>query len=892
MSSKKPASEEPVTIDPVCGMTVEPGREAARSVYAGKTYLFCSTACKQKFDADPQTYLRPKEEAQKSADHPTKTAPTLNATQHLTFTVLGMTCASCVKKIEETVGAMEGVLRAEVNFASETLSVDFIPPKTTLQDIIATIESLGYQVPVGKMDLPVGGMTCASCVKAIEDALSALPGVVEASANFASERVTVSILSGTVGIEEITKAIEGAGYTLLSTKVGGEAEDEEQALRKRIYHTLRRRFLVSSVLTIPILLLTFSKFLPVLSNIPRTPISYLLFALTAPVLFYCGLQFFVGAWAKLKRAGADMNTLVAVGTASAFLYSTIATFYPAFFTAIGQSPALYFDTTAVIITLILLGRLLEARAKGKATEAIKKLAGLAARTARVLRGDKEVEVAVEDVLVGDVIIVRPGEKVPVDGVIVEGYSAVDQSMLTGEPLPVEKKVGDEIIGATINKTGTFRFRATKVGRETALAQIIKLVAEAQGSKAPVQRLVDRIAAFFVPLVIASAIITLMVWLIAGPSPSLTYALVNFVAVLIIACPCALGLATPTAIIVGTGRGAQFGILIKDAQALERCASLDTVVMDKTGTLTRGEPIISDMVPAEGEDETSVLTLAAALEHGSEHPLGEAVMRRTEKQGLDFPTADNFSALEGMGVRGEVEGRTCHLGNARLMASLGIDIAPLKATAEKLHNEGKTVFYLASGEKLVGLLSASDTLKESASPTVARLKEMGMEVIMLTGDNPRSAGAVASKLGIGRVLAEVLPADKAQVIADLQGEGRVVAMVGDGINDAIALAQADVGIALGSGTDIAREASEITIVGDNLGGVPNAVALSRRTMATIKGNLFWAFIYNIIGIPIAAGLLYPFTGLLLNPMIAAGAMAASSVFVVTNSLRLRRFKGVR
>ena len=882
-----------VTTDPVCGMTVEPGKEAGRSTYHGKTYLFCSLGCKQKFDTDPDTYLRPAKGRQIASSEMMPSAgevPFSSASQHLSFTVLGMDCASCVQRIEKTVSAMPGVVQALANLSSETLTVEFLPKQVALSKIVSTVESLGYQVPLTRLDLPVGGMTCASCVKTIEETLLRLPGVVEANANFASERVSVGFLAGTVEVGEIRKAIVGAGYTVLSTATGGETEVDVDAARRKTYLALLRRFLVSLILTIPIFLLSLSSMLPILRGMAMEPLPYLLFALTLPVLIYSGMPFFRGAWGQLRHFRADMNTLVAVGTSSAFLYSAVATFYPVFFSAIGQAGDLYYDSTAVIITLILLGRLLEARAKGKAGEALKKLAGLSAKTARVWRGGSELEIAVDQVLAGDIVVVRPGEKIPVDGVVVEGYSAVDESMLTGEPMPAEKKAGDNVFGATINKSGTFRFQATKVGKETALAQIIKLVAEAQGSKAPVQRLVDRIAAIFVPVVIGIAVLTLLIWLIFGPAPSLSRALVNFVAVLIIACPCALGLATPTAIIVGTGRGAQLGILIKDASALEQSAELKTIVLDKTGTLTKGEPVISDIVPVVGEDERSVLALAAALEYGSEHPLGEAVLRRAEEEKVKYPKAFDFSVLEGLGVKAKVDGELCHLGNDRLMASLGIDTSPLAEHANSFYAQGKTVVYLVRGKKLVGALAGSDTPKESSAGAVAKLKAMGLQVLMLTGDNPRSAQAIASQLGIERAIAEVLPADKAKEIANLQKGGFRVAMVGDGINDAPALAQADVGIAMGSGTDIAREASGITILGDDLRAVPNAIALSRRTMATIKGNLFWAFIYNIIGIPIAAGLLYPFFGILLNPMIAAGAMAISSVFVVTNSLRLRGFKG--
>jgi Cu+-exporting ATPase len=616
---------------------------------------------------------------------------------------------------------------------------------------------------------------------------------------------------------------------------------------------------------------------------------FLQFLLATPVQFWAGWQFYVGFWKAAKHKTSDMNTLIAVGTSAAYLYSLIVTFVPHWIMVKGLKMDVYFDTSAAIIVLILLGRFLEARAKGKTSEAIKKLIGLQPKIARVIRNENEVDIQVEEVVVRDIVIVRPGEKIPVDGVVKEGYSSVDESMVTGESLPVEKKMGDSVIGATINKTGTFKFEATKVGKDTVLSQIVRLVQEAQGSKPPIARMVDVIASYFVPVVISIAIITFMVWYFFGPHPALTYAFLNFVAVLIIACPCALGLATPTSIMVGTGKGAENGILIRGAEALETAHQLSTIVLDKTGTLTKGEPSVTDIIESEKFAKREILTLAASAEKGSEHPLGEAIVKKAREENLDLLNPKDFQAIAGHGIEATVDSKRILLGNLRLMEEKRVSLNGLLNKAEQLSNEGKTPMFLAVEGEVVGIIAVADTLKENSKEAVGAFHQMGLEVVMLTGDNERTAKAIANQIGVDRVLAEVLPEMKAEEVRRLQSEGKKVGMVGDGINDAPALAQADVGIAIGTGTDVAMESSDITLIGGDLRGIVTAIALSKATIRNIKQNLFWAFAYNTILIPVAAGILFPFFGILLNPIFAAGAMAISSVTVVSNALRLRRFK---
>ncbi len=816
--------------------------------------------------------------------------------KRLDMSIGGMSCASCVAKIEKRLQGLDGVIQASINFATERATILYRPERIGPETLKKAVEEIGYEVreikeaepPDGqRVDIRVGGMTCASCVAKVEGVLSSIPGVKNVSVNFALERATVTYDSTQTGMEDFKKIIEEVGYKFLG--LSEEMVDREREVRETEPGVLKHKLVFATIVSTLVCIGSMQHWFPVVGTIPRKSMFYVLFALTTPVLFWAGKQFFAGALKAAKHKTTDMNTLIAVGTFSAYCYSTVATFYPKVFIRSGLGVDVYFDTTAIIITLILLGRALESRARGQTSEAIKKLMGLAAKTARVIQNGCEKDIPVDEVIKGDFVVVRPGEKIPVDGIIKEGHSAVDESMLTGESIPVEKNVGDEVIGATINKTGSFIFEATKVGKETALSQIIELVEEAQGSKAPIQRLADKVASIFVPAVMGAALLTFSIWYLWGSQPALTLALLNFVAVLIIACPCALGLATPTAIMVGTGKGAENGILIKGGESLETAHRIKTIVFDKTGTLTKGEPEVTDLLVTNDFKEQEILKLAASVEKGSEHPLAEAMIKKAEELGLELEASQDFNAIAGQGVEASINGNKVLLGNLGLMADRKIEIGKLEIHAERLAGEGKTAMFVAVDGKVAGVIAVTDILKEHSKEAVAKLKDMGLEVIMLTGDNRATGEAIARQVGVDRVLAQVLPGDKAGEIKMLQDERKVVAMVGDGINDAPALAQADVGIAIGTGTDIAMEASDITLIKDDLRAVITAIQLSKRTMHTIKQNLFWAFIYNTLGIPIAAGILYPFFGILLSPVVAAAAMAMSSFSVVGNSLRLRRFK---
>ena len=759
----------------------------------------------------------------------------------------------------------------------------------------------GAEAPtVARCDLAVKGMVCASCTARVEKALRSVPGVEDATVNLLAERAAVTFDPHQAKPADLVAALGTAGYeahpldeetAFLQSQIDRADTGGAEKRRPTEIEELRRRFIVSAILTVPVLIMGMG---PELGLLPmrwaeRGWWNWLQLILTTPVLFWAGGGFFRGAWAALRQRAADMNTLIAIGTLAAYTVSVAVTVAPRYFAARGLNGGVYYETAAVIITLILLGRLLEARAKRGAGDAIRRLIGLQPRTARVLRDGREQDLPIAEVRVGDRILVRPGEKVPVDGVVVAGESWVDESMLTGESLPVEKRAGDPVTGATVNQRGAFTMEARRVGKDTALAQIVRLVEQAQGSRAPIQRLADVITGYFVPVVLMLAVATFTGWVVFGPAARFLHALLASVSVLIIACPCALGLATPTAVMVGTGRGAQLGVLIKDAEALETLHRAQTVVLDKTGTITEGRPALTDVIALPGVDDRELLRLAASVERASEHPLATAIVAGALARDLDLAEATGFHALSGLGVEAQFEGYEVLLGNTALLHERGIDIpASLAQGAERLSEEGKTPIFVAVGESALGVLAVADTIKPSAAAAIARLKARGLQVVMITGDNRRTAEAVARQAGIDRVLAEVLPAHKAEEVRRLQAEGQVVAMVGDGINDAPALAQADVGIAIGTGTDVALEAADVVLMRGDLHGVPDAIALSRATMRTIRQNLAFAFGYNVLGIPIAAGVLYPFTGWLLSPMIASAAMAMSSVSVVTNALRLRRF----
>jgi len=833
------------------------------------------------------------------------TTPIDGPLQVISLDVEGMTCASCVNRIERYLNKVDGVSEAGVNLATERARVSYDASKVGVDDLVTAVEHAGYtvrsrpvapSVPVaepraatpGQVVLPIEGMTCASCVNRIERFVNKVDGVSLASVNLATEKATIHFDPALTSVADLKGAVQAAGYEVreepatAAESTQAQQVDAHEAVREREIADLRRKSLVSLGAGLVMMAVMY---LPL--SLDMALIAPLLLITAAVVQFWAGAVFYRAAWAAARHGSTNMNTLVAVGTSVAFGYSAFVTLWPSLAMEWGFPYQLYYETAVIIIALILMGRWLEARAKKQTAGAIRALMGLQAKTARVLRDGAEIDVPVEQVVVGDLVRVRPGEKVPVDGVMVEGRSALDESMLTGESLPVEKSIGDEVIGATLNKTGSFVFRAAKVGADTALAQIVRLVEDAQGSKAPMQRLADQVAGIFVPIVLVVAALTAAGWFIFGPSP--VFAVTVAIGVLIIACPCALGLATPTAIMVGTGKAAEHGILIRGGEALEQARRIDTVVLDKTGTLTRGRPAVTRLVPAPGMTETELLTLAAAAEVGSEHPLGEAILARARELGLDLPTAIDFEAVPGRGLRARVDDRAVAVGNRALLEADGIVPGDLSAAADELATQGATPMFVAADGRLLGLIAVADTLKAESPQAVAELEALGLEVWMLTGDNALTADAIARQAGISRVLAEVQPDQKADKVRELQAGGKVVAMVGDGINDAPALAQADLGIAIGTGTDVAMAASDITLIGGDLRTIVTAIALSRKTVGVIKQGLFWAFGYNIVLIPVAMGLLYPFFGILLNPVIAAAAMAMSSVSVVTNALRLRSFR---
>jgi len=890
--------------DPVCGMEVTPEAAAGSATFSGRTYYFCSPACQSRFVANPSTYAAgdsaPGASTPRGPSARTHARP--DGAEQVSLPITGMSCAACAARIEKTLKRADGVRQAQVNFATRRATVEYDPQQTDTRALVGTIRDAGYDTAAtSEARFYLNDSECMTgAVTKPEEILRALPGIVQGVYDPTSQQVIVEYLPGVADLQAVRESLVSAGYRIKDAPASGGAEvttegkDWEQEARAQEYRDITRRFQVALLFGLPVTVVA-------MLHLDFPGNHWLQLFLTTPVMVYSGRQFFTAAWGALRHRAADMNTLIALGTGAAYVFSVVATLFPQAVTSAahpagqghdGPMVPVYFEAAAVIIALILVGRLLEARAKARTGDAIRRLIGLQARTAHVIRSGQELEIPVEEVVPGDLVLVRPGEKIPVDGVIRQGESAVDESMLTGESMPVEKRPGDEVFGATVNRTGAFRFEAVKVGRDTTLQQIVKLVQDAQGSKAPIQRLADVISGIFVPVVLCIAIATFVVWFDLAPLDTrLQQALVAMVSVLIIACPCALGLATPTAIMVGTGKGAEHGVLIKGGESLETAHRLSAVILDKTGTLTEGRPELTDVVAAAGTDRIEMLRLVASAERSSEHPLGDAIVRGAQAYALPLVEAQSFNSITGRGFEAQVGGQNLLVGNRRLMQEREVSIAALADDLDRLAQEGKTPMLVAVNGKFAGLIAVADRVKPNAASAVAALKRLGLSVVMMTGDNRRTAEAVGRQVGIERVMAEVLPEHKAEQVRKLQGEGHVVAMVGDGINDAPALAQADVGIAIGTGTDVAMEASDITLIRGDLMGVVSAIQLSKATMRTVKQNLFFAFVYNVLGIPVAAGLLYPLFGITLSPILASAAMALSSVSVVTNSLRLRSFGGV-
>jgi len=844
-----------------------------------------------------------------------------------TYKIQGMHCASCVATIEKVLSKTEGVHFASVNFASESALIEFDENKINEIDLVKVVDGAGYKLISKNSDvvsskiektsgggnnqiisIKVIGMDSPHCAMVVEGAIKKLPGINNIDVDFSNQRAKVVFDITLSNIDEIFKVITDSGYKPI--KEEGEAEemlDKEKIEREKQLKILKTKLIIGGILSLFIFLGSFPEWFSFVPKFLNN--NWVLLILTTPVQFWVGWQFYSGLKLVVKYRTADMNTLIAIGTLAAYFYSVAVTIFPVFFTRGGITPALYFDTSAIIIVLILLGKYFEVLMKGRASEAIKKLIGLQPKTAKILRDGKEIEILISEVQVGDLIIVRPGERIPVDGKITEGESEIDESMVTGESMPVHKKIDSAVIGSTINKFGTFTFQATKVGKDTVLSQIIKMVEEAQGSKAPIQRLADLVSSYFVPAVFVVAVLTFFVWIFFGPNPAFTFALVNFVAVLIIACPCALGLATPMAIMVSSGSAASRGILIKDAASLEIANKINTVILDKTGTLTEGKPQLTDIIVFNNELKVEILNFAASLEQRSEHPLAQAILQyaasldqksshpldktiidEAHKEKIELYKLEDFKAISGKGLRGSLQIQNqkveAYLGNRALVVDVGLDISPYEENISKLEGAGKTVMILIVDKKLKGALAVADVIKKESIEAIQALKNNNIDVWMLTGDNDRTARAIALQVGIENIMSEVLPDKKSEKVRELQKLGKIVAMIGDGINDAPALTQANIGIAMGEGTDIAMESANITLMRGDLMLISEVIKISRRTMRIIKQNLFWAFFYNIAFIPVAAGLLYPFFGILLNPIFAAIAMAFSSISVVLNSLRLR------
>ena len=867
--------------DPVCGMEIDPKSAFTTREHMGQTFHFCSASCAEKFDADPHKYAM-------AGSTTTGFNPSLPLAS-IELPILGLKKGSKVSSMQNALLAVTGVQAAIVNPASGIAKVEYDPQVVTLPVLTAAVQSAGGRVGGAQTRIGIQNLRCASCVQFIEGELRATPGVLNASVNVGTQEATIDYLPEKTILAQLNAAIETWGYKPRPAASDEPVDKQEQA-HDREYHRLMNKFWFAAAISLPVMATAYYQFIPFLSGLSMDTMRLLwgmTAVLTLPVMFWSGSDFFSGAWAALKHRSANMNTLIALGTAAAWIYSTFAILFPGIFPKGTSEP--FYDVVAVVIALVVLGQALELRAKGRTSEAIKKLMGLQAKTARVIRDGQELDIPVEEVLVEDIIQVRPGEKVPVDGVLVDGSSAVDESMLTGESLPVSKKPGDEVIGATLNKTGAFKFRATKVGKDTALAQIVKMVQDAQNSKAPIARMADTVSGYFVPVVMILAVLTFVLWFDFGPQPQLVYALVTSVTVLIIACPCALGLATPMSLMVGIGKGAENGILIRSGEALQTAQSIQTVVLDKTGTITKGKPELTDTLVAADWKENDLLHLAASVEKASEHPLAEAIVEGAKSRNIPLSEPTAFEAVPGHGVIATVDGKRVVLGNLKMMVRENIALGDFEPKAATLADDGKTPMYMAVDGQLAGMVAVADTVKEDSAEAIAVLQKMGIEVVMITGDNRRTAEAIARKVGITRVLAEVLPEDKAHNIASLQAEGKKVAMVGDGINDAPALVQADVGLAIGTGTDVAIEASDITLIKGSLKSVVTAIEVSRATMNNIKQNLVGAFIYNVLGVPVAMGVLFPFFGVLLSPLLAGAAMAFSSVTVVGNANRLRSFK---
>ncbi|MBW7883020.1 MAG: copper-translocating P-type ATPase [Caldilineaceae bacterium] len=816
---------------------------------------------------------------------------------HVELSLIGLSCASCATTVERVLAEQPGVAEAHVNYALGKAHVTYDPNRATVSSMMDAIRRAGYNIGADEMNVRITpSVHCASCVGFIEEALAQVPGVLEATVNPGTDKVHIRYAAGQAVLADLKRAIESTGYQAAHSVEQEEGVDEETAAHLREYRSLLRKFWFAVAVAVPVMLVAYPElpwlYLPNLfvENVSEDLIWWLFLlsgVATLPVMAYSGRQFFTGAWSAFRHHAADMNTLIALGTSAAWLYSTVAIFFPGLFPEGTATP--FYDVTAVVTALVVLGQALEVRAKGQTSQAIRKLMGLQAKTARVLRDGQEMEIPVEEVLVGDIVVVRPGDKIPVDGEIVDGRSAVDESMVTGESLPVDKQPGDEVIGATVNTTGSFKFRATKVGKDTALAQIVKMVQDAMGSKAPIARLVDLISGYFVPTVMIISVLTFLAWYNFGPSPVLAYAVVTAVTVLIIACPCAIGMAVPLSLVAGVGKGAEHGVLIRNGEALQTASQLQVIVLDKTGTITKGKPELTDVVPAPGFNEEILVRLAASADRPSEHPLAQAIVDGARARGTALVEPSEFEAVPGHGVETRVDGRQVLVGNVKLMRRHNISTDQVDAEVTRLQENGKTAMYVAVDGQAAGIVAVADTIKEDSIEAIRVMQEMGLEVVMLTGDNERTAQAIARQVGIDRVLAEVLPEDKAMQVHLLKRGNRKVGMVGDGINDAPALVEASVGFAIGTGTDVAIEAADITLMSGSLKGVAYAIEVSRATMRNAKQSLLGAFIYNTLGVPVAAGVLYPFFGILLSPLIAGAAMAASSVTVVSNANRLRFFK---